>query len=58
MYERLVVSDVREELNAIKFPTAAVPALQPSYGAPSRSPKGGERKSSQTHHSEDGTKAA
>jgi hypothetical protein len=60
VYQRLVVSDVREELNAIKFQTAAVPAPQPSYGAPAHpaAQRRGERKSSQTHHSEDGTKAA
>ena len=60
VYQRLVVSDVREELNAIKFQTAAVPAPQPSYDAPAHpaAQRRGERKSSQTHHSEDGTKAA
>ena len=60
VYQRLVGADVCEELNAIKFPTAAVPAPQPSYDAPAHpaAQRRGERKSSQTHHSEDGTKAA
>jgi hypothetical protein len=60
VYLRLVVADVREELNAIKFPTAAVPAPQPSYDAPAHpaAQRRGEPKSTQTHHSKDGTKAA
>ncbi len=60
VYQRLVVADVRDELNAIKFPTAAIPAPQPLSDAPAHlaAPKRGERKSSQTHHSEDDTKAA
>ena len=60
VYQRLVVADVREKLNAIKLPTAAVPAPQPSYDAPAHpaAQRRGERKSSQTHHSKDGTKAA
>jgi cell division septation protein DedD len=33
VYQRLVGADVCEELNAIRFPTAAVPAPQPSYDA-------------------------
>ena len=53
--------DVREELNAIKFPVAAAPcACCSPDDSPARPPteRRGERKSSQTHHSEDGTKAA
>ena len=59
VYQRLVVADVREELNAIKFPVAAAP-VPPSDDSPAHPPieRRGERKSSQTHHSEDGTKAA
>jgi hypothetical protein len=60
VYQRLVVADVRDELNAIKFPTAAIPAPQPSSDTPAQpaAPRRGERKASQTHNSEDGTKAA
>ena len=60
VYQRLVVADVRDELNAIKFPVAAAPVPPPSDDSPAHPPteRRGERKSSQTHHSEDGTKAA
>ncbi|MGA2177444.1 MAG: hypothetical protein ABSH38_20925 [Verrucomicrobiota bacterium] len=60
VYQRLVVAGVRKELNAIKFPTATVPVPQPLDDAPAHptAQRRGERKSSQTHHSEDSTKAA
>ncbi len=60
VYQRLVVADVREELNAIKFPVAAAPVPPPSdvLTAHPAAERRGQRKSSQTHHSEDGTKAA
>ena len=34
VYQRLVVADVREELNAIKFPAAAAPVPPPSDDSP------------------------
>ncbi len=47
VYQRLVVADVREELNAIKFPAAAAPAPRPSDDAHTlpASEKRGVRKS-------------
>jgi integrase len=47
VYQRLVVADVREELNAIKFPAAAAPVPNPSgdAGTSPASEKRGVRKS-------------